>query len=218
MTFRWHIAQFFEKRWWFFYLRRRAQKRYLDWKKSYWRQFLQTAGISCRHTDRIIDVGCGPAGMYMVLTSHEIYAIDPLLTFYEQTFTHFKPSYYPNVRFFSSAIETFTTDRPFNLVFCLNAINHVDDLSLGLKNLFALTDTGGDLWISTDAHRFLLFKWFFKWMPADILHPHQYTTIEYEKKIESVGFQIKKRQVLKKGWIFDYVLWQATKLPFTFAP
>ncbi|TAG67413.1 MAG: gfo/Idh/MocA family oxidoreductase [Runella slithyformis] len=46
MNLRWRVAQFFEIRWWRSYLRTKDKTRYYDWKRAYWRDFLQKSALA----------------------------------------------------------------------------------------------------------------------------------------------------------------------------
>lgn len=211
MTIRWRIAQFFEMLWWQFYLFRREQTKYLKWKKSYWRQFLMDAEAIPHRHDRILDAGCGPAGIFSILPDNLVDAVDPLLPHYEKKLPHFNPGDYPNVRFFTVTLESYKADCQYDTIFCLNAINHVAHLEAALNQLAVLTCTGGTLLLSTDAHRFRWLKKIFRLIPGDILHPHQHGQNDYIALLEAAGFKIIEAKTLFNGLIFNYILIRATK-------
>lgn len=211
MNLRWHVAQFFEIRWWQRYLARRDKAGYLDWKRQYWLGFLQKSGLDVYPGARVLDAGCGPAGIFTILENQAVDAVDPLLHRYEKSFAHFSPADYPRVRFFNRALEDFYADRPYDFVFCLNAINHVADLPLCLNRLAALTRRGGMLALSVDAHNQAWAKQLFRLVPADILHPHQYDLEEYQTMLHSCGFRVEQTVLIKKEVIFNYFLLLAVK-------
>jgi len=84
MSLRWKIAQAFEIRWWQHYLRNKPKKNYLEWKRDYWETFLRDIKVTPKANSRAIDIGCGPAGIYMVLDQLRIDALDPLLSNYRE--------------------------------------------------------------------------------------------------------------------------------------
>ena len=69
-------------------------------------------------------------------------------------------------------LEDFESPKNYDKVFCLNAINHVEDLGLCFDKLVQFTRSGGTLIVSIDAHNYQLFKHVFRLLPGDILHPH----------------------------------------------
>ena len=206
MAFRWQLAQFFEIRWWRRYLRNKDHGVYTAWKKAYWRDFLAKTGLEVPLNARVLDAGCGPAGIFMMFNKQQVDALDPLLGLYERQLPHFRRSDYPNVRFFESRLEAFETKTIYDLVFCVNAINHVADLDLCLDRLVALVAPGGKIVMSVDAHNYPCLKRLFRFFPADILHPHQYGLKEYEALLVERGCKIERVLSLKKELIFTYYL------------
>lgn len=211
MNLRWKIAQALEIRWWQYYLSKREVKDYLGRKKLYWEKILKKISLSLHQEDTMLDVGCGPAGIFIALPQYSINAVDPLINRYEEDLDHFSKDWYPWVQFYPLPLEKFQSSSQYDKVFCLNAINHVNNLSVCLKQLSKLTKTGGTLVLSIDTHNFSFFKLLFRLIPGDILHPHQYDIEEYCRMLEVNDFSIQKIINLKKGFLFDYQLILANK-------
>jgi 2-polyprenyl-3-methyl-5-hydroxy-6-metoxy-1,4-benzoquinol methylase len=204
-TLRWRIAQFFEIRWWQRYLASKDKAAYYDWKRRYWHSFLEKSQLQPTAGASILDIGCGPAGIFTIFEhDHHTDAVDPLLQEYEQKLPHFKRSDYPTVRFFTETIEQFQADRQYDWVFCLNAINHVADIHSGFDQLVRFVKPGGTLVVSVDAHNFSFLKTIFRAFPGDILHPHQYDLPEYENMLTQRGRTIQRTILIKKEHIFNY--------------
>jgi len=208
---RWKIAQFLEVRWWRNYLSEKDKTSYYSWKKEYWYTFLSKHSITIPRNQRILDAGCGPAGIFTVLQDHQVVALDPLLGYYQAQLPLFEPTDWPWVTFHKSSLEDFQVESPFNLVFCLNAINHVADLGKSLNGLSEVCTSNGTLYLSVDVHRWRFFRWLFGLVPVDILHPHQYTSSEYVKRMEVSGFRISQVRTIKKEFFFNYILIVANK-------
>lgn len=210
-SIRWRIAQFLEVKWWKNYLSDKEPEAYLEWKKSYWLQLIEelnTLNISGGST--VLDAGCGPAGVFIALDHCQVKAVDPLLNAYREL-PHFQPEKYPNVRFETNAIESLSAEEKFDVVFCLNAINHVSDIHLAYDRLSGSVKEGGYLIVSIDAHRSDLLKSIFKALPGDVLHPHQYNLKEYEDFLTNRGFTIEQTLLKTPGRIFDYYVQVARK-------
>lgn len=205
-TLRWRLAQFLEIRWWQRYLSRRNPASYLEWKRNYWRAFLRKSGLQIPPGIAVLDAGCGPAGIFIVLDEQRVHALDPLLPEYAARLPHFSPGDYPQVRFFPQALEHFDPGLRYDLVFCLNAINHVSDLSRSLDQLAKLTRPGGQLALSVDVHHYDFLKKAFRLLPGDVLHPQQHDLKEYEAMLCARGFELEKTLLLKKEGIFSYYL------------
>jgi 2-polyprenyl-3-methyl-5-hydroxy-6-metoxy-1,4-benzoquinol methylase len=213
MTLRWKIAQAAEIRWWQRYLKNKPTTDYAQWKENYWRKLLEDCNLSELNDAsrdlsalRVLDAGCGPAGIFMIFKNQKVDALDPLLDEYEKTLPHFKKSNYPNTTFFAQPLEDFDKREEYNAVFCLNAINHVADLEKCFDILVNSVKKGGHLIVSIDAHNHGVLKKIFQALPGDILHPHQYDLKEYSDMLISRGCSIEKTVLYKPEFIFNYYI------------
>jgi 2-polyprenyl-3-methyl-5-hydroxy-6-metoxy-1,4-benzoquinol methylase len=233
MTLRWKIAQAIEIRWWQRYLKNKSTADYSAWKMQYWQTFLKNIGLETllteggtisdfgfrisdfddknpkseiRNPKSILDAGCGPAGIFMVLNNHSVDALDPLLDSYEKNLMHFKKTDYPHVHFINQPLENFDKTNKYDVVFCLNAINHVADLSKCFDILVQATKEKGTLVVSIDAHNFTFLKKVFQQIPGDILHPHQFDLKEYADMLTSRGCTIENTVLYRKELIFNYYI------------
>jgi 2-polyprenyl-6-hydroxyphenyl methylase/3-demethylubiquinone-9 3-methyltransferase len=211
---RWNIAQSAERKWWQRYLKNKNVNEYLSWKKKYWQDFLTQCQpyFNLLSADAsILDAGCGPSGIFIQFPQHAVTAFDPLLDAYEKDLPHFKKDNYPNVSFITSSIEKFSANKKYDYIFCLNAINHVQDIQKGYDKLIEYLRPNGILIVSIDAHNYSFFKFLFKLLPGDILHPHQYNVTEYNQFITNRGLQILATKKLKHEFFFDYYVQIAQK-------
>ena len=208
---RWKIAQSAEIRWWQRYLKRKPTADYLQWKSAYWKTFLQQIKVFLKADEKVLDAGCGPAGIFTILKSQQVDAVDPLLDQYDEKLDHFMKANYPKVSFFSESLEAFQSDHAYDKIFCLNAINHVADLNICLDNLVKLTRADGQLIVSIDAHNYQFFKHIFRLLPGDILHPHQYDLKEYQQMIVDRGMEVIYLVLYKKQYFFNYYVLVCSK-------
>lgn len=208
---RWRIAQFFEIWWWRFYLKKKDPAAYLTWKKNYWNQFLEKSKIKPHPGQAVLDAGCGPAGIFTILDHLHPTAIDPLLGAYEGKLPHFSKDFWPGTQFQCVDIESFAPQYKFDIIFCLNVINHVQHLHKSLDNLTSLLQPGGTLALSIDAHNFQTAKKIMRIIPGDILHPHQYDLQEYRNMLTARGLTISNEVLIRKNLLFDYWLITATR-------
>jgi 2-polyprenyl-6-hydroxyphenyl methylase/3-demethylubiquinone-9 3-methyltransferase len=218
MSFLWKIAQAAELRWWQKYLRRRQPGDYHAWKRSYWLNFLRKLEITFRESEKILDAGCGPAGVFMVLEWHQVDALDPLIGDYEAALAHFRKEDYRWVRFQQQSIEELESVGRYDTTFCLNVVNHVCDLPLSLDRLVAAVKPGGRLVLSVDTHNWLVFKYLFRLLRLDILHPHQCDQAEYRRMLELRGVRIDREIVLKREFFFSYRVFVGTVSPAASTP
>ncbi|MCH8332067.1 MAG: methyltransferase domain-containing protein [Bacteroidetes bacterium] len=212
-TFRWKVAQSVELKWWKGYLNKKDKDDYLAWKRHYWKELLKTIDdvIKLEPGQRILDAGCGPAGIYIILNEQKVDALDPLLDSYEKTLEHFSASDYPNVNFHSLPLELYDVGHTNDIVFCMNAINHVDDLTTSMDVICRAVTKDGLLVLTIDAHNFKGFKRIFRMIPGDILHPHQYDLTEYSRMVTDRDMKILKTVTLKQEFFFDHYLIVAQK-------
>jgi len=213
MNFRWRLAQFWEIRWWRWYLQDKDKGTYLQKKSAYWQRVLAVCDLNLKGEEALLDAGCGPAGIFMILKGKPLVAIDPLLQQYEDQLTHFDPADYPQVQFITTALEDYQPPKQYDIIFCCNVINHVADLTKSLDQLQIWLKPGGRLILSIDVHNYSLLKSVFRLIPGDILHPHQHDLMDYQNMLMERGFSIEKTTKLKGGGIFDYYLIKATS-PF----
>ncbi len=212
-TLRWKIAQSTEKKWWQNYLKNKDVPTYINWKKKYWTTFLQSIEqhLPELNTATILDIGCGPAGLFINLQSNQVTAVDPLIHTYEKDLQHFKKEWYPNTTFINSSIESYLPKIQYDVIFCINAINHVQNITQCYQQLYSWLKPGGILVISIDAHNYDVLKTIFKTLPGDVLHPHQYNIAEYNAFLTINGFSIQDTQLHKKEFIFNYYVQVAKK-------
>ncbi|RZK46975.1 MAG: class I SAM-dependent methyltransferase [Pedobacter sp.] len=213
-TLRWRTAQFFESLWWKNYLAKKDVKDYLKYKILYWEKVLQriSSAVKLKQTDYILDAGCGPAGIFIALKDHKVMAFDPLLDKYNETLAHFKFEMYPHVKFKTETLESFKVDDQFDVIFCMNAINHVSELDKAFLTLYQHTKPGGKIVVSIDAHNRQFFKHLFRLQPADILHPHQYDLKEYKEMLTSLNCEIILTSLIKEEFLFNHYILVAEKL------
>jgi SAM-dependent methyltransferase len=212
-TSRWQVAQYFEIRWWKNYLKGKDVESYLTWKKSFWKDFLSkiSQSVNFDETSKILDAGCGPAGIFIELQNYDVTAIDPLLDKYHHNLAHFKREKYPNTKFETVALESYENPNTFDTIFCINAINHVSDLSKAFEQLCKSAKAGGTIVVSIDAHNYSILKHIFRLQPADILHPHQFDLKEYQEMLIRLNCSILQTVVIKKEFLFNHYVLVARK-------
>lgn len=205
---RWKIAQWFELRWWKNYLRGKSKEEYITWKKQWWGAILSILPDQMQiwSDAKILDLGCGPSGVFMMYGAYDVTAVDPLIEEYEKQIPFFSRENFKNVKFVKSTIEEFEPKEKFDFVFCMNAINHVRNFEKAMDVLVECVGDRRNLILTIDAHNHSFFKKLFRLVPGDILHPHQYDLMEYESFLEKRGIKILKSIRLKHEFFFDHYL------------
>ncbi|MFN8237328.1 MAG: class I SAM-dependent methyltransferase [Chitinophagales bacterium] len=206
-TWKWKLAQTLEYKWWQRYLQHKNADEYLRWKEAYWQKLLQTISkyVSAPEGKDILDAGCGPAGIFIALKGNRVDAIDPLLDKYQQL-PHFQPQRFFWTDFKNIPIESLDEPEKYDVIFCMNAINHVNDVALCYANLVKALKPGGIIVISTDAHKYSFLKKIFQALPGDMLHPVQLDIQEYDKLLTDRKIAILENIRYKSELIFDYYI------------
>lgn len=212
-TIKWNIAQKAERTWWQRYLKGKDVQAYHNWKRNYWAGILASIRSTAPITPgmRILDAGCGPAGIFMQFESCQVDAVDPLLDEYAADLPHFKPEMYPYVTFHATPLENYRAEHLYDVVFCMNAINHVSDIEASYNLLVNMVKPGGKLVVSIDAHNHAFFKHLFRLIPGDILHPHQYDLEEYAAFLTKRGCTLLQTEKRKHEFFFDHYVQVAQK-------
>jgi SAM-dependent methyltransferase len=197
---RWSIAQWFEKQWWTNYLKDRDVEEYLTWKRDYWTKFCNELYLD--YSKSTIDLGCGPAGLFILPDFKDLTSVDPLLDKYQESFPlHFQST---NATFIHSTLEDFTIDQKFGNVCSFNCINHTKDIDQSVKNIVSCASPNAKIYISVDVHKYQILRFLLRLFPFDILHPHQMNIEDYRSLFVRHHLKIEQEILSKKGNVFDY--------------
>ncbi|MEM8583435.1 MAG: class I SAM-dependent methyltransferase [Bacteroidota bacterium] len=211
-NWRWKAAQFSERRWWRSYLAKKDKRQYLSDKRAYWQRVLRTLHYQPKARDRALELGCGPAGIFVLLhNTQTITAIDPLIEAYSEDLPHFNEGMYPDVRFEQATMESYRVAEKFDVIYAFNTINHVADWGRALQNIDVLVRPGGTILLSSDVHRFSVLRSIFQILPGDILHPQQHSRAHYIEAFYNLGWRVDREEKLKRQAIFDYYAWVLKK-------
>ncbi|MFC2072267.1 class I SAM-dependent methyltransferase [Chloroflexota bacterium] len=126
---------------------------------------------------RILDIGGGPTSIFLALREGERYAVDPV---YEHLFQLHpfmgEVEEYEGVNFIASPIEEVAFDKQFNLIFTINAIDHVGELQPVIKKIDELLAPSGILVVIVDCYADSAVRNIINFFDADIPHPHHFIT------------------------------------------
>ncbi len=209
---KWKIAQKLEIKWWQRYLKNKDIDAYLKWKFNYWQDIIDSIKkiVVFPISKTILDAGCGPAGIFMILDGNKVDAIDPLLNKYEHL-AHITKENSTWTNFQNQSIEKLSSTEKYDIIFCINAINHVENIELCYDNLVRALKPDGFIIISTDAHRYTFLKKIFQLIPGDMLHPYQFNLKEYNIFLEKRDVKIITDILIKEEIIFNYYITIAKK-------
>ena len=205
---KWKWAQQLEWRWWRRYLGSKNRADYLSWKKAYWLRLWNDLSLTIPDHASILDAGCGPAGIHLIFPINKTWAIDPLLPEYQEHGLLFSVGY---AEYLPVGLEEFQLKDPVDWIFCMNVLNHTCEPEVSMQNMYRHLRPGGRLILAVDTHRYDFVKYLFRLIPADMLHPHQWSSEDYRKLLLRCGLRIEQEKVEKQGIIFNYQLWVAVK-------
>lgn len=206
MNLRWKIAQFAELLWWRWYLWGKPAGGYLHWKRRYWSAFFRRFAMELNPAGRLLEVGSGPAGAFLILPQEHLTVVDPLAGPYRRQFAQLSGSVVCDGDLVSEPFEKWESQERFDSIYCFNAINHTADLDICVAKMAQLLRPGGRLYLSVDCHRNRFLKSLFQRIPGDILHPHQYDAGEYSQLFLRQGLILCSCRLIQRQWIFDYNL------------
>ena len=173
-----------EKNHWWFMGRRKIFFALID-------QFLDEKGGI-----RLLDVGCGPGQMIQPLSKYgKVFAIDFSLNALEYCFD----------RGYRFLINSDATSQPvrngsFDFISLFDTIEHIDNDTEVLKECYRLLEDKGLLIITLPAYNFLYSN-----NDRAAHHKRRYTASEIRRKVESVGFRVRKLTYINT-WLFPIIL------------
>ena len=129
----------------------------------------------------ILDIGCGPRGsLDWISEQAKCFGLDPLANEYVKI----NPNI--NMELIKGNLETYETSMSFDYVCTFNSLDHVDDLSKSIENLYTLCSPKGTLLLIADIHD-----------EPTILEPSAFSW-DISKLLKDEGFQIETERHFEK--------------------
>lgn len=133
--------------------------------------------------DQILEVGCGIGNFTKELTKYgKVLAIDINKNYLD------KLKKIPGVEVGFGDIEKggyFFTNKQFNTIICLNVLEHLEEDSQAIKNMYEVLNKGGNLILLVPSHPFLYGE-----IDKSIGHFRRYSKKEIVDKLQACGFVI----------------------------
>ena len=124
---------------------------------------------------RILEIGGGPTGIFLALREGEKCAVDPNC---ERLFSLHpfmrEVEEYKDVNFIASPIEEAAFDKQFDLVFTINALDHVGALKPVIDKIDELLAPSGTLVIIVDCYADGAVRDVLSFFDVDLPHPHHF--------------------------------------------
>jgi SAM-dependent methyltransferase len=147
-----------------------------NFSMQYWRRLLGVLPpelLSIEADTRVLDVGCGGAGILLAVEQGERTGVDPLMGYYLEKFPFLAEQ---PVRWLEGTAERLEAEESFEVVFSINALDHVYDPAVAASQMQALLAHGGRLVLVVNVH---LTRWsrsyfsrFYRYV--DPPHPHHF--------------------------------------------
>ncbi len=209
---RWRSAQIREDAFW---QRDRVIESQMDRVVSRYGPVVERLSENLDPDSRILDVGCGPTCTARLFTRGQKIYLDPLLDSYVKTYGDRFPQ---GDKIRAVAENMPLRDNSFDLVICVNALDHMIDPVVVLKEMGRVLREGGILVLGNFLHPpkiAAVRKFIEKWMPAfrEDAHPYSYT-LKSMKELLSRFFDIRQEirvyrkdsalfpSIHREDWIF----------------
>jgi SAM-dependent methyltransferase len=202
---RWQLAQNYEKNWWsdrrndisFTYLKHYAEELVLE-TKDY---------ITITDTTRILEIGCGPAGILTFLPSRNRYAIDPLEDHFS-SIENFVSNRDKSIQYKKAMGEDLPyEDLFFDFIIMDNVLDHSESPEKVIEEMHRVLKQGGIVYFRQNTYhlwgkfiRELLEK-----AKIDKGHPHTFLKSYLERQLSGKEFVVLKRKSrgYYSAWISD---------------
>ncbi len=157
--------------------------------------------LADNHFENVIDIGCGPAPYIFndLVKCDTRTAVDPLIEFYASLERYQKWWNYSYPIACYKNIEQIPS-KFFDAVFCLNCLDHVQDVGAMLDEIYRILAPNGYLFIEVDVNK-----------PPDYMHPHSLSAIRLSKSMVPM-MKTTLLESVTKSWKFSNdVFWYVGK-------
>lgn len=141
-----------------------------------WTQLLDSLDAQglLKKKDRVLDVGGKATTIFLALSGGHRYAVDPVYKdLLEQHPFLRELEQYQGVAFVALPVEELD-EEPFDLIFCINMLDHVRDYELVASKLVQLLSPGGVLVLIVDCYADKVVRDVIRWFDVDVPHPHHF--------------------------------------------
>lgn len=127
-----------------------------------------------KESRRILDIGGKSTTIFLALPEGQRYAVDPV---YKDLFLHHPflrdLDEYRGVHFIAVPIEESDLE-PFDLIFSINMLDHVEDVSAVASKIQQLLVPGGKFILIVDCYADGIVRDLVRWFDLDVPHPHHF--------------------------------------------
>ncbi len=127
---------------------------YLQLHSNYWKGILSLIPeLQISQPDTVLDVGCGPTTILTEVSCEKKIGVDPLIDFYQEKFN--LPE---EVNYIKGKVENLDKiiNEDVNIIFAMNSIDHIEDISMISKIFYKLLTKNGKLVVLLNIARYKL--------------------------------------------------------------
>lgn len=123
---------------------------------------------------RILDVGGKSTSIFLAVRGGQRYAVDPAYQFLFSQYPFLKEvEEYRGVEFIALPIEAIDLE-PFDLIFCINMLDHVENAKIAASKMEQLLLPGGTLVLIVDCYADRVVRGVIRAFDVDLPHPHHF--------------------------------------------
>jgi SAM-dependent methyltransferase len=188
---RWKKAQKDEQRFWDWLNKSYGESTFVADVQDYFSKILNLTGLKFSETAHYLDVGCGPTPIFLALDKGKRIALDPLMDYYQNTYSHLRRL--KDVTWLTGKFEDWENKQIFNTVFMLNCLNHCEDLKTIVGKFNSFVAPGGNLVLTQHCHTQAWTQRFFAKTNSfiDTCHPHHFQKKDVISLLRK-GFELEK--------------------------
>ncbi|HEX9635925.1 MAG TPA: class I SAM-dependent methyltransferase [Acidobacteriota bacterium] len=153
------------------------ESRVLELNLPYWRSLLAALPEEVRFgpATRVLDLGCGGCGILLALEQGELVGVDPLMDRYLEKFPFLAAR--SDIRWVQAAAEELELQERFDVIFSINALDHVYDPARVACQIERLLRPGGHLVLTMNCHNHTWSRAYYAalYRAIDPHHPYQFT-------------------------------------------
>ena len=164
----------------------RMQKNWMDSRVQRWKDIVEYSDrfVYRRKNHVVIDIGCGPAGVFLALDNHKVYCVDPLADYYVSEFPYLQNQ--NRLIWISEPFEEASIDSKVNVSYSMNAIDHVYSLRAFMSRLVEILVPEGHFVVTVNCFRNIQYRRMFDTLGSliDPDHPYHFTKEEFESMLK----------------------------------
>ena len=151
-------------------------REWLQVRKETWTHLLGylTRESLLKKPRRILDIGGKSTTIFLALADGQKYAVDPAYKYLFNRLPFLRElEEYRDVNFSALPVEGFNLE-PFDLIFCINMLDHVENVEAVASKIEQLLTPGGRLVLIVDCYADRVVLDVVRWFDVDLPHPHHF--------------------------------------------